>query len=517
MKTINCLKNLTILLALNVFYFSNAQVGIGTPTPRGGLDINSPTTNNYGLVLPTNISPANMLNPQGGNPVPGTIMYDSTQDCVKLYKQSLNGGPSGWSDCLQSSASSSVSADCNAVSNGFGGTYKKGTAMTATNTFKVTFTNNSFSQATIALAVSDLTLSGITGVTVASVTPASATINAGGTQVVTYTLSGNPTTCGTLTGNWQKITLNCTKTTTVSPNPTFTCASGTWSSAVSPSEKLNGLINGQAYSGTYAIPYTGGECGLPAETLTSNGLTFSYAGGALSTSGTIQYILSGTYTGANNGAVTFTTAAGCSVYIGPCASCKEILEQVSGTPSGLYYVNLNKAGTADTQRVYCDMATDGGGWTLLAVNGTNFTSQSQKTIIADLNDNGYLPRATVIKIANIGTQVQLRAGNSSTSFANKITSQSGGAAILALRNSDATNMGLGTWHRANAVTDFSNNTTPPVTGTWGWTFSSCVPTTTTGWPMMYHSCGTATNVHWFMSSASNRTSFGEPWASTWVR
>lgn len=517
MKTINCLKTMTIIMAFSICQFLNAQVGLGTPTPRGSLDINTPTTNNYGLVLPTNISPANMFNPQGGNPVPGTIMYDSTQDCIKLYKQSLNGGPSGWSDCLQSSASSSVSADCNALGNGFNGTYKKGTAMSASNTFKITLTNNSFSQATIALAISDLTLSGVTGVTVASVSPASSTINAGGSQIVTYTLSGNPTSCGTLTGNWQKITLNCTKITTVSPNPTFTCAGGAWSSAVSPSEKLNGLVNGQIYSGTYTIPYTGGECQLPAETIESNGLTFSYSGGSISASGTIQYTLSGTYTGVNNGAVNFVTSGGCSIYLGPCASCKEIRDQVNGTPTGLYYINLNKTGVPDIQRVYCDMTTDGGGWTLLAVNGTSFGGQLQKPVITGLSDNGFLPRATVIKIANIGTQVQLRAGAASTSYANRITSQNGGAAILALRNSDPTNMGLGTWHRANAVSDFTNNTSPSPIGTWGWDFNSCQPSTTTGWPMMYHSCGAAANVHWFMSSASNRTSGGEPWASTWIR
>lgn len=40
------------LLALPLLLFS--QVGIGTTNPRGALDINNGTTNNHGLVLPTN-------------------------------------------------------------------------------------------------------------------------------------------------------------------------------------------------------------------------------------------------------------------------------------------------------------------------------------------------------------------------------------------------------------------------------------------------------------------------------
>ena len=64
------MKNLhSWILLLSIFMYVNGscQVGIGTTSPRGALDINSPTTNNKGLVLPTNSNPTNMTNPQGGS------------------------------------------------------------------------------------------------------------------------------------------------------------------------------------------------------------------------------------------------------------------------------------------------------------------------------------------------------------------------------------------------------------------------------------------------------------------
>jgi hypothetical protein len=62
---------------------SNAQVGIGTVTPKGVLDLNNDSgTNKYGLILPrvaltrTDLA-APVLNPQGGNPAVGTVVYNT--------------------------------------------------------------------------------------------------------------------------------------------------------------------------------------------------------------------------------------------------------------------------------------------------------------------------------------------------------------------------------------------------------------------------------------------------------
>jgi len=109
-------KYLLILLVM-LFQIANSQVGIGTTAPRGALDINKPTTYNMGLVLPTNASTGNIINPQGGNVAEGTIIYDSSMKCVKVF----NG--TAWSNCLCDACSTTptIAADC--TQSGFQGTY----------------------------------------------------------------------------------------------------------------------------------------------------------------------------------------------------------------------------------------------------------------------------------------------------------------------------------------------------------------------------------------------------------
>ncbi|KPH10888.1 hypothetical protein AMQ68_23845 [Chryseobacterium sp. ERMR1:04] len=193
----------------------SCQVGIGTTSPRGALDINSPTTNNKGLVLPTNSNPTNMTNPQGGSLAEGTVMYDNTQKCVKFYNGSV------WSNCLCDTCGAptpTLSADC--TQNGFTGSYTTNIPLSGT-TFTVTLANNSFSTANLGFQTSDLVLSGVSGLTVSSVSPTTATLNSGQSQVVTYTITGTPNNTGTLTGTWSKLTLNCSNTVTVLPGVRF--------------------------------------------------------------------------------------------------------------------------------------------------------------------------------------------------------------------------------------------------------------------------------------------------------
>ncbi|GGF06941.1 hypothetical protein GCM10010984_25260 [Chishuiella changwenlii] len=359
-------------------------MGIGSTTPRGALDINSPTTSVFGLVLPTNDSPDNMVNPQGGTIAFGTMMYDSTDDCIKYYQtNAANGGGQKWTPCiLQATDDNTVKINYIPIGRSFTSTYKEDTPMTTANTFRIAVKNEGYSPASLNFLPTDLVISGVEGITVASVSPTTTTLNAGGTVELTYTLSGTPADCGPLTGTWKKLDLEYTRTINVVPNLIYNCAEGSWNNSVSPEYRLNGLVPGEFYTGTYTVPYTNdGEpsCDIPAETITRDGLTLIYPGGPVSPTGTITYTLSGTYTGtANVAAVTFTTSSGCQVYLGPCSSCKQLLELVPGTPDGVYKLDPDQGLTAfATTNAQCDMTTDGGGWTMvlnyLHSSGTNPT------------------------------------------------------------------------------------------------------------------------------------------------
>ena len=75
------MKNLLHLLLFSTL-FSNAQVGIGTTTPAGALDLNPTVATNYGFVTPrvaltaTN-SQAPVVNPQTGVIPAGTVVYNT--------------------------------------------------------------------------------------------------------------------------------------------------------------------------------------------------------------------------------------------------------------------------------------------------------------------------------------------------------------------------------------------------------------------------------------------------------
>ncbi len=75
------MKNLPYFLFL-ITLFSNAQVGIGTTTPAGALDLNPAVATNYGLVPPrvvltSILVEAPVVNPQGGVLAIGTIVYNT--------------------------------------------------------------------------------------------------------------------------------------------------------------------------------------------------------------------------------------------------------------------------------------------------------------------------------------------------------------------------------------------------------------------------------------------------------
>lgn len=214
------------------------------------------------------------------------MIYDISSNCLKSYE---NGA---WTSCLSSvPPTATVVVDCN--SNAFTGSFIKDVSLTSSNKFSITVSNNSFTSITIAFQTSDLVLSGVSGITVASVSTPAITLNSGQSQLVEYTLSGTPTTTGTLSGIWTKLALNCEKTVAVT-NPAI--ASLNCGSAIS-----NGtLTGGTVASGVSSvISYTGGDgTAHSGQVVTSTGitgLTATLAAGSFATgAGSLTYTITGT-------------------------------------------------------------------------------------------------------------------------------------------------------------------------------------------------------------------------------
>lgn len=169
-----------VLLSVSMTY---GQVGIGSPVPRGALDINKKDGDKYsydmGLVLPTNAASNNIKNAVPNNAVaPGTIFYDSTKDCVRL-KQTAD-----WSDCIGNAETAPLGViqtlDCNNAT--INGTFAAN--VYSYGTFKIPYTGGN-GKSYPAVSVSS---SGVTGLT-ATLAPGTFE-NGNGT--LTFVVSGIP-------------------------------------------------------------------------------------------------------------------------------------------------------------------------------------------------------------------------------------------------------------------------------------------------------------------------------------
>jgi hypothetical protein len=184
--------------------YQMGKIGIGTTTPSSSAILDLVATDKA-LLLPRVANTAAIA-----TPVNGMLIYDNASNCIKGYE---NGA---WTNCYSSGGSSaSVIQDCN--TNGFQGNFYNGQVLSGTS-YSVKITNNSFSSATIAFAAADVVLTGVLGMTVGTptgspaLTSGSITLVAGQSVVVSYPITGTPSSKGTLTAKWTKLALTCTKT-----------------------------------------------------------------------------------------------------------------------------------------------------------------------------------------------------------------------------------------------------------------------------------------------------------------
>ena len=277
---------------------SYSQIGIGTTAPDESsiLDVSS---TNKGVLHPR-LTEAER---DGiANPAKGLTVYNLDEDCLQI-----NSGTSSspdWS-CIGSSSvvpsTSFVLNNCDA--NGFEGVYVNGTALTASNIFSVTITNNSFNSTdNISFTTGDLVLSGLSGLSVSGVSPTSATIVPGGSQIVEYSLTGTPSSIGTLTGVWTKFGLNCTRTIHVTNgDAAFTLPQTAIVVSINDGlVDMQGVVDNASNQLTVNIPYTSGIGSYDAYTSAwvannagtaegtdANSFRLSYLAGTFSSSGTI--------------------------------------------------------------------------------------------------------------------------------------------------------------------------------------------------------------------------------------
>ncbi|QIY91357.1 hypothetical protein [Chryseobacterium gallinarum] len=278
-------------LLLMVFFMNTvfSQVGIGTANPRGALDVNKGTANNMGLVLPTNADPKNLVNPMGGDVAVGTIMYDSTLSCVRVFK------PTGWSNCLcdQCGPTPGFTLDCS--SGALSGTFTAGTAGAGSKVINYT---NATGQSYGAISIAS---TGVTGLTATAPAGTLATGNGSLTLAITGTPSSSGTASFVVTIAGQTCTFNV-QVNGSSPSFTLDCASGALSGTFAAGTPATGskAINysnatGQSY-GAISIASTG-VTGLtataPAGTLANgNGSITLAITGTPSSTGTANFTLS---------------------------------------------------------------------------------------------------------------------------------------------------------------------------------------------------------------------------------
>lgn len=287
------------LFLLSIAMFSiqclYAQIGIGTTSPDGSaiLDVSSTSK---GVLFPrlTSIQRDAIVNPSNA-----LMIYNLDNHCLQINK-GIPLSPNWF--CVDDATTSSIRNNCDV--NGFEGIYINGEELIASNKFSVTISNNSSRSLNINFTSSDLVLNGVNGMVVSSVNPTSATLLPGNSEVIEYTLTGTPSSLGSLTGVWTKLGLSCTKTVNIiKGNAMFNFPQLVVITSVNdgtPTIDIPGVIDNSSNLFTVSIPYTSGMGAYDAYTGTytlsnpgtgeggdANSLRLTYPSGIFSTSGSI--------------------------------------------------------------------------------------------------------------------------------------------------------------------------------------------------------------------------------------
>ncbi|RYD51866.1 MAG: hypothetical protein EOP52_06690 [Sphingobacteriales bacterium] len=181
---------------------------------------------------------------------------------------------------------------------------------------------------------------------------ASGTFTSTGSKSVTLVASGTPDTSGTI-----RFTVTAGAQSCQFDVPFIGAAVFNFDAAKNTFSPAGLLTTNTAYSGTYTLPYTAGN-GSRYDTLTLgpiNGLTLTRVADSLKAGGdSVRYTLSGTYTGATGGSVSFILPEG--GYIGVPSRYVTTFAGTYGVPG-----TADSTGTAARFRAVTQLAFDGSG------------------------------------------------------------------------------------------------------------------------------------------------------------
>jgi hypothetical protein len=217
--------------------------------------------------------------------------------------------------------------------------------------------------------------------------------------------------------NWTEISFG---TNTIIPYSTYTIGTG--------GSCTNTIVNGNYRemialdaSNTINIDATVstiGQWSITSDTL--NGYSFS-GNGSFNSTGTVQIMLYGSGTPQSDQTDIFTfTASGdggfCifSITIAPNTSggspgtaglsCNSILSENPGAPNGTYWIDPDGTNGNEPFQCYCDMTTNGGGWTHVATiadDGNNYWSWDNQANLYNGNVYGSLSNFTTNDYQNL--------------------------------------------------------------------------------------------------------------------
>ena len=292
----------TLFFMLLLPLLGSAQVKVGTnPMTIDSSALLELESTTQGL-LPPRMTSAQMN--AISNPARGLMVYCLDCDPEGLYL--FNGNE--WVSIF-TGPPVSIGIDCEV--NGFSGTLTGGEAV-AGQTYSLTVTNNSFTEAMLNFSTSDISFSGVSGVTVASVSPPSATLSgAGASQLVSYTLGGTPASGGSLTATVNIANLlDCSASTTINEGSTNGTAVidgfGTGAGCTEAAFSAN-MTEGVDATGTTLTIYANvSQVGTYSISATANGVTFS-ASGTFASTGCQAIVLTASGTPADGGSFTWTT------------------------------------------------------------------------------------------------------------------------------------------------------------------------------------------------------------------